>query len=153
MKQLLLAVAMLLSVGANAQILRFINNTSCTLWQDFYCASSCVVAVNTGGLLIAGSATTTYNATTLNGGTPLAPGHAWLYGRIGDDNSNCTLQPAGGGCGRNFFLTISDLSCTPGATSGCFNADTSPACNICGNAQIFVTTIYYANGDLDVIIN
>lgn len=153
MKQLLLAVAMLCCIGANGQIIKFINNTNCTLWEDFYCSSSCTVAVNTGGLLIPGAMTTSYNATTLNGGIPLAPGHAWLYGRIGDDNSNCSLQPAGGGCGRNFYLTISNGVCVPGVTAGCFNADISAGCNTCGNSQIFVTTVYYTNGDLDVIIN
>lgn len=156
MKKLLLACS-ILSAGLIAEAqptINFINTTSCNVWQDFYCRDGSTCAgpvVNTGGLVV-GPGTTSYDASVLYGST-LPTGHAWLYGRIGDDNANCSFQASGSGCTQNFFLTISNGVCTPGVTAGCFNADTAPTCNTCGVSQIKVWTVYYPNGDLDVIIN
>ncbi|MBS1774359.1 MAG: hypothetical protein JST82_15995 [Bacteroidetes bacterium] len=156
MKKLILLCCVLLSCAAvKAQpYINFINNTSCTVWEDFYCRASCTgLVVNTGGALIPGSGTTTFDAYVLNGNTAMPTGAAWLYGRIGDDPNACSLIPPGSGCQRNMFLTISNGVCVPGVTSGCYNADMASTCNTCGNSQIFITTTYYANGDLDVTIN
>lgn len=156
MKQLLLVWSILLAGAAvKAQpYINFINTTNCNVWQDFYCRDGVNCngpVINTGGLVVPGSGTTTYDATVINGG-PVPAGHAWLYGRIGDDPGSCTFQPAGGGCTSNTFLTISNGVCTPGVLWGCFNADTAPGCNLCGNSQISIKTVYYTNGDLDVYI-
>lgn len=133
--------------------LKVTNNTGCNVWFDFYSSDLCgAPVVNTGATVIGGTSSMTFDATAIYGGT-LSPTHAWKYGRVGDDNSVCTLVGPGGGCTRNFYLTISDGTCVPGVTNGCFNADTSPGCNTCGNASISVTTTYYTNGDLDVTFN
>ncbi len=130
------------------------NNTGCNIWYDFYSADACAApVVGTGASVIGGFTTNWYDATAIYGGT-LSATHAWKYGRVGDDNSVCNATAPGGGCTRNFWLTISDGACVPGVTSGCYNADFSnPGCNTCGNTTINVTTTYYLNGDLDVTFN
>jgi hypothetical protein len=147
MKKIIFVFALLFvaTTKINAQTLTVTNNTTCSIWYDFYsnnttCSSP---GTNTGATVIAGTSTNTHTSS-----------QAWRYGRVGDDNSVCNFVGAGGGCSRNFYLTISDGVCVPGVTSGCYNADAvTPACNTCGNTTINVTTTYYLNGDLDVTFN
>lgn len=147
MKNIIFVFALLLIAATkiNAQTLKVTNNTTCNIWYDFYSYNStCTIpGAGTGGTVIGASTTNTHTST-----------QPWRYGRVGDDNSVCNFVAGGGGCSRNFYLTISDGGCITGVTSGCFNADNvTPGCNTCGNATINVTTTYYINGDLDVDFN